>query len=150
MPRQCIRVLNRHAGSETWIERLREAGYDVDARPIRAPGDLKALGRNVPAAVAIDLARAPARDLGLAGRQLKTTRQVPLVIVEGGVQQVEQLRSLLPDAVCTSGRRIRGSVRRATRPGAADLGPGWLRGDALAQEAGDQAGVDSTFGKRPA
>ena len=25
MPRQCIRVLNRHAGSETWIERLREA-----------------------------------------------------------------------------------------------------------------------------
>ena len=89
MPRQCIRVLNRHAGSETWIERLREAGYDVDARPIRAPGDLKALGRNVPAAVAIDLARAPAHggDLGLAVRQLKTTRQVPLVIVEGGAAE---------------------------------------------------------------
>ena len=101
MPRQCIRVLNRHARSETWIERLREAGYDVDARPIRAPGDLKALGKNVPAAVAIDLASAPAhgRDLGLAVRQLKTTRQVPLFIVEGGPQQVEQLRSLLPEAV---------------------------------------------------
>ena len=68
MPRQCIRVLNRHAGSETWIERLREAGYDVDARPIRAPGDLKALGRNVPAAVAIDLP-APLRMGGTWGWQ---------------------------------------------------------------------------------
>ncbi len=60
MPRQRIRVLNRHAWSETWIECLREAGYDVEARSIRAPGELKALGRDVPAAVAIDLARAPA------------------------------------------------------------------------------------------
>jgi len=49
--------LNGHPGSGGWLERLREAGYDVDARPIRAPGDLKALGRNVPAAVVIDLAR---------------------------------------------------------------------------------------------
>ena len=115
MPRQRIRVLNRHAGSETWIERLREAGYDVEARSIRAPGDLKALGRDVPAAVAIDLARTPAhgRDLGLAVRQMKATRQVPLVLVEGSPQQVEQVRSLLPDAVCTSGRGIRGAVRRA-------------------------------------
>jgi len=69
----------------------------------------------VPAAVAIDLARAPAhgRDLGLAVRQMKTTRQVPLVFVEGSPQQVEQLRSLLSDALCTSRRGIRGAVRRA-------------------------------------
>ena len=60
MPRQSIRVLNRHAGSETWIERFREAGYDVEVRPIRAPGALEALGRDEPAAVAIDLACAPA------------------------------------------------------------------------------------------
>ena len=115
MPTQRICVLNEHAESETWIERLREAGYDVGARPIRTPSDFKALGRNVPAAVAIDLARAPAhgRDLGLAVRQMRTTRQVPLVFVEGSPQQVEQLRSLLPDAVCTSGRGIRGAVRRA-------------------------------------
>ena len=115
MPGQRIRVLNRHAESESWIVRLREAGYDVDGRPIRAPGDLEALGSTVPAAVAIDLARAPAhgRDLGLAVRQMKTTRQVPLVFVEGSPQQVQQLRSLLPDAVCTSGRGIRGAVRRA-------------------------------------
>ena len=71
MPRQRIRVLNAHAGSETWIERLREAGYDVDAQPVRAPADLETLGRNMSAAVAIDLARAPShgRDLGLAVRQ---------------------------------------------------------------------------------
>ena len=109
-------MLNGHAESETWLARLREAGYDVDARPIGAPGDLKALGRNVPAAVAVDLARAPphGRDLGLAVRQMKTTRQVPLVVVEATPQQVEQLRSLLPDAVCTSSQGIRGgAVRRA-------------------------------------
>ena len=108
-------ALNGHAESETWLERLREAGYDVDARPIRTPGDLKALGRNVPAAVLIDLVGAPAHglDLGLAVRQMRTTRQVPLVFVAGSRQQVERLRSLLPDAVCTSARGVRGAVRRA-------------------------------------
>jgi len=115
MPKQRIRVLNGHAGSATWIERLREAGYDVDARPIRAPADLTALGRTVPAAVAIDLTRAPARgrDFGLVVRQMKTMRQVPLVFVEESPRQVERLRSLLPNAVCSSGSRIRSAVRRA-------------------------------------
>ena len=85
MPMQRTRVLNGHAESEIWVERLRDAGYDVDARKVRAPDDLKALGRPVAAAVAIDLARAPAhgRDVGLAVRQMKATRQVPLVFVDG-------------------------------------------------------------------
>jgi hypothetical protein len=95
MPMKRIRVLNGHAESEIWIERLRAAGYDVDARKVRAPDDLKALGRPVPAAVAIDLARAPGhgRDLGLAVRQMKATRQLPLVFVDGTTQQVERLRA---------------------------------------------------------
>jgi hypothetical protein len=115
MPMKRIRVLNGHAESEIWIERLRAAGYDVDARKVRAPDDLKALGRPVPAAVAIDLARAPGhgRDLGLAVRQMKATRQVPLVFVDGTTQQVERLRGLLPGAVYSSGRRIRSAVQRA-------------------------------------
>lgn len=112
-------MLNVHADSEAWIERLRAAGYEVDARPIRGPSDLRSLGRRVPSVVAIDLARAPShgRDLGLAVRQLKATRHVPLVSVEGSPTLVTRLRSLLPDAVHTSGGRIRGAVRRAlTRP----------------------------------
>ena len=115
MSGQRIRVLNVHADAEAWIERLRGAGYEVDARPIRGPSDLKTLGRQVPSLVAIDMARAPShgRDLGLAVRQLKATRHVPLVFVEGSPTLVTRLRSLLPDAVHTSGGRIRGAVRRA-------------------------------------
>lgn len=85
MPMQRTRVLNGHAESEIWVERLRDAGYDVDARKVRAPDDLKPLGRSVPAVVATDLARALAhgRDVGLVVRKMKATGQVPLVFVDG-------------------------------------------------------------------
>jgi hypothetical protein len=115
MPRKRIRVLNAHGDAETWIERLREAGYEVDTRAIRRPADLKALGRHVPSVVAIDLARAPSqgRDLGLAVRQQKATRYLPLVFVEGSPTQVTRVQSLLPDAVHTQGGRICDAVERA-------------------------------------
>ena len=115
MPTQRVRVLNDHAGAEAWIDRLRRAGYDVDARPLRTPADLKAIGRDVPAAVAIDLARVPSqgRDFGLGIRHQKSSRLIPLVFVDGGPGRVAPLRDLLPDAVYTTGGRIRGAVRRA-------------------------------------
>jgi hypothetical protein len=157
MPMRRIRVLNGHAESEIWIERLRDAGSDVDARKVRAPDDLKALGRLVPAAVAIDLARAPAhgRDLGLAVRQMEATRQVPLVFVDGNPQQVERLRGLLPGAVYSSGRRIRSAVQRAiARPPQNPARPASVlagySGTPVTEEAGDQVGGDRASGRCPA
>ena len=55
-----IRVLG-YRPAAAWVERLRAGGYAVDVRPLRAPADLKAIGEDPPAAVAIDLSRGPSQ-----------------------------------------------------------------------------------------
>lgn len=57
-----------------------------------------------PAALIIDLSRSPAqgRDLGVALRIHGSTRQVPLLFVEGEAEKVARVRQVLPDAIFTS------------------------------------------------
>lgn len=110
-----IRVLNYHPAAAAWVERLRAAGHAVDVSPFRTPADLKALGADPPAAVAIDLSRAPAqgRDFGLGIRQQASSRAIPLVFVDASPERVPQIRQLLPGAVCTAGREVLAAVRGA-------------------------------------
>jgi len=93
---------------------LRAAGYAVDCGPID-PDVVRKLRREPPLAVVIDLSRLPShgRDVGLGLRTFKTTRQVPLVFVDGPRDKVDRIRKLLPDAVFTSRGRIRTSLERA-------------------------------------
>ena len=120
-----VRVLNYHPAA-VWIEQLRAAGYAVDVRPLRTPADLKAIGGDPPAAVAIDLSRAPSqgRDFGLGIRQQASSRTIPLVFVGGSPARVAQIRALVPDAVCTSDGEVLPAVRRAiARPPAEGVRP---------------------------
>jgi CheY-like chemotaxis protein len=102
---------------------LRQLGYTVISRVPTPPALLRELSASPPAAVVIDLARAPSqgRDLGILLRQRKGTRFIPLVFVGGEREKVARLRTLLPDATCTEWRRIGPALRRAiahppTRP----------------------------------
>ena len=120
-----IRVLG-YRPAAAWVERLRAGGYAVDVRPLRTPADLKAIGEDPPAAVAIDLSRAPSqgRDFGLGIRQQASSRRVPLVFVGGSAARVAQIRTLMPGAVCASGREVLAAVREAiARPPAAVARP---------------------------
>ena len=114
MPTTSVRVLNYHPAA-VWAERLRAAGYAVDVRSLRTPADLKAIGEDPPAAVAIDLSRAPSqgRDFGLGIRQQASSRRIPLVFVGGSPARVAQIRTLVPGAVCTSDRGVLPAVRQA-------------------------------------
>ncbi len=102
--------------SEERAERIRSAGYDVDNSPITQAA-LKDLRSNPPDAVVIDLGRLPAqgRDIGVALRTYKTTRNVPLVFVGGNPEKVARIEELLPDAAYTPWSRIRGSLKRTLR-----------------------------------
>jgi CheY-like chemotaxis protein len=99
---------------EKRAEALRSAGYDVafDALGPRVIRDLK---ENPPAAIVIDLSRAPSqgRDLGLAIRQRKATRHVPVVFVDGDPEKLVRLKEILPDAVYATWGRIGGALERA-------------------------------------
>ena len=100
--------------SATKAKSLRSAGYQVGNDPV-GPAVLRALQRNPPDAVVIDLSRMPmqGRDVGLAVRHFRASRHVALVFVEGDPEKVARVKQQLPDAVYTTWRRIRGSLKRA-------------------------------------
>lgn len=106
--------------------RLEVAGYEVVADVPNGPGFLRELRETPPAAVVIDLSRIPSqgRDVGLAIRQYRATRHVPLVFVEGEPAKMARARELLPDAAYTTWGRIRGALKATlSRPPADPVVP---------------------------
>jgi hypothetical protein len=97
------------------VKTLRAAGADVS---IVVPQGLKFL-RDVrqapPNVIVIDIERLPStgRDIGLALRMSKLTRQVPIVFAGGAAEKVEGIRKLLPDAAYTPWSKIGIELKRA-------------------------------------
>ena len=83
---------------------LEARGFSVEYHPVAAGELLGVLKAQPPAALIIDLSRSPAqgRDLGVALRIHGSTRQVPLLFVEGDAEKVARVRQVLPDAIFTS------------------------------------------------
>jgi CheY-like chemotaxis protein len=94
---------------------LQAAGYAVHYEVPNGPPFLRKLRENPPIAIVIDLTRLPSqgRDIALALRQYKTTRNVPLVFVDGDAEKVSRIKELLPDAVFTTWSRIRSPLKQA-------------------------------------
>jgi len=97
---------------------LRSAGYQVDF-DVFNPTVSKDIREDPPAAIIIDLTRAPSqgRDLGLAFRKYKDTRTVPLIFAGGLQDKIDQIRQLLPDATFTNWNLIENAIQNAiTKP----------------------------------
>lgn len=121
-----IRVFHLDAsGRAERVAALETAGYEVDASTLDAAG-LRALTERLPAAVLIDLSRAPSqgRDVGLFLRKTAATRRLPLVFIAGEEEKTARVRALLPDAVYTSWPRVRSALKQAiARPPAEPVVP---------------------------
>jgi CheY-like chemotaxis protein len=103
-------------------ERLRGEGLEASCFTDQRDGaGFRALRENPPNAVVIDLARIPSHGqaVGIALREQKATRTVPLVFIEGDPEKTARVRGLLPDAVFTTWPRIGAALRRALRGAAA-------------------------------
>ncbi len=102
------------AEAKSGVERLRAAGYSVSYKT-PGPGFMAEIRKESPAAVVIDLSRLPSqgRDLGMAVRESKSTRHLPLVFVGGDPEKLERIKRQLPDAVYTPWSRIKSSLNRA-------------------------------------
>lgn len=110
-----VRLIHwKAAEAEERVASLRAAGYRVEYEE-PSPAVLRQIKEKPPAAVVIDLTRLPShgRDVAVGLRQVKATRSVPLVFVEGDASKVERIKKLLPDATFTSWGRIRGSLNKA-------------------------------------
>ena len=93
-------------------ESLEKAGHAVE--PTDA-SDLKRLARRPPDIFVISLDRLPShgREVGLALRESKKTRHIPLLFAGGADAKVAKIKAALPDAVYTPWSRVRGALRRA-------------------------------------
>jgi hypothetical protein len=114
-----VRLIHWNAAeTEERATRLSSFGYEVDSKPL-SPTDLRRLRENPPAAMVIDLGRLPSqgRDLALNIRKHKSTREVPLVFVEGDSpgdpKKVARVQKLLPDAVYTTWTEIGDALPKA-------------------------------------
>jgi CheY-like chemotaxis protein len=99
-------------------ERLRREGFETCCFTDQRDGaGFRALRENPPDAVVIDLARLPSQGqaIGIALREQKATRMVPLVFIEGDPEKTARVRGLLPDAAFTTWPRIGAALRRALR-----------------------------------
>ena len=111
-----IRLIHwNSAESKERAQRLVSLGYEVIYKVPSGPDLLRDLRNDPPAAVVIDLSRLPSqgRDIALAIRHQKSTRNVPLVFVEGEAVKVKRIREHLPDAVYTTWSSISKPLKQA-------------------------------------
>jgi len=110
------------AEAEERADRLRALGCEVESGLPSGPELLRAFKASLPDAVVIDLSRLPShgRNVALALRATKATRQLPIVFVEGEPAKREGVRTLLPDAVFATWRGIRGALKQAVEHPPAD------------------------------
>jgi hypothetical protein len=104
------------AEGEERVARLRAAGHDAELHWDAADGpSLRRFGKRPPELIVIDLGRLPShgRACGVAFRQQKATRAVPILFVGGEAEKVVRTRDLLPDATYTSWSRIKSAIRAA-------------------------------------
>ena len=111
--RVCLVHWNAGEGAPR-AERLRAAGYDTWLM-LPDPSGLRELRENPPMAIVIDLSRLPShgRAVGLALRQDRRLRHLPLVFVDGLPEKVQRVRASLPDAGFATWSGIRGALRKA-------------------------------------
>ena len=102
------------AAAEERGDLLRSHGFEVVHDPL-TPTGMRALRKDPPSAIVVDLSRAPSqgRDMALGLRKHKATRNVPLVFVGGDPKKVARIRELLPDAAYTTWDVIEAALDQA-------------------------------------
>lgn len=99
-------------------KQLESLGYTVRSDRPTGPAWLRSLGEGPPGAVVIDLSRAPStgRDIALAIRSRKATRQVPILFTGAEPEKAAAIGKLLPDARFTTWDEIGEALRQAGTP----------------------------------
>ena len=112
------RVLLIHQNAGEGSERakiLRGAGYDVTVIVPQGLKFLRDVRRAIPDAIVIDIERLPSvgRDIGIALRMAKSTRNLPMVFAGGVPEKIAGIRMSLPDASYAPWPKIGAELKRA-------------------------------------
>jgi len=101
--------------AEPLVQSLTVAGHSVELTSSVGSGIMKYLRAAPPDAVVIDLTRQPShgREIGVAIRNGKTLKHLPILYVDGVPERVEAIRRVLPDATFTTRSRLAAALKRA-------------------------------------
>lgn len=99
--------------AEENAKRFQGLPYQVDWSVPDGPSFFREVKTNPPVAVLIDLARLPSqgRDIALTLRKTATTRDIPIIFLDGDPVKVSKIRELLPDAMFTQREKLKGNFR---------------------------------------
>jgi CheY-like chemotaxis protein len=124
-----ILVIHWHAGEAAGrAEQLRKAGYEADYFATSgADGGDRKIREYRPEAIIIDLTRLPSHGRAVAAhlRTQSSTRQIPVLLIEGDSEKTAVARNQLPGAVFTRWTRITTALERALSKPAAPTSAGY-------------------------
>lgn len=151
MPR--VRLIHWNAlEAAAYRKLLDKSGLTLEYADELAPELMRSLKTNPPDALVIDLSRIPAhgREVAVAIRGSKATRQIPIVFCDGNKEKVESIRKQIPDAEYTVSSKLVAAIRRAMKPRRGspivppqmmDRGAGRSEAQKLGIEAGSRLGL---------
>jgi len=98
-------------------EALRAAEFSVDYDDRTAPEMIRAVRISPPDAIVIDLSRLPShgREVAIALRGNKHTRQIPILFLDGAPEKVAIVRQKLPDAAYCERTRLVPALRKCIK-----------------------------------
>lgn len=111
-----VRIIHwRPEEASPLIEACRACGHEVEYDDVPFPALAKAIRRNQPDALVIDLTRLPShgREVAMAIRRTKYSRHIPIVFVDGEPEKVEAVRRQLPDATFATRRQLCSRIKSA-------------------------------------
>ena len=144
MPR--VRVIHwKAAEAEPLIEACRSAGFDVEYLEGDGGAVCRAIRANPPDIIVIDLTRLPShgKEIAVWLRGAKSTRDIPIVFVDGAPEKVAAIRELLPDATFCEPGKVLSAIKRQTPARNPIVPPGMMeraKEKSAAQKLGITAG----------
>jgi hypothetical protein len=100
------------------VKQLRAAGFAAQyEKLVGQTKQMRIIVTDPPDAYVVDLSRmfSHGREIGLALRQRASTRQIPLVFVDGDPEKLARLKSILPDATYTTWPTIKSAINRTLK-----------------------------------
>lgn len=114
----------------TWNDRkLKIRGFTVDDSPFRSSRLVGTIRDLAPAAILIDLDRAPShgRAVAIVLRSSKSTQTIPMVFAGGEPEKIERTRRDLPGSIFTGWSDVEKALRQAIRQGPQAPVPGHMQ-----------------------
>ncbi len=105
--------------AQALAKELRVDGWTIDVESKDGGRAYKLIKANPPDIVLIDISRklSHGRELAFVLRNVKATRNIPIIFVDGKVEDVANLRNKVPDTVFTTSRELKNTLMKFAKSG---------------------------------